>query len=574
MDTTDTLPLTQLPQGPASERTPALFLQTLKQDAKPELRWAAAASLLGVVGLLLFCLPVAWIINASIDASKPPGWWWAMALLGLLVRYAAHLFRDRMGQTLSARIRSRLRAQLLDSATQLGPFGLATQGNAAWWAHQYLEQIDALHGYLARYLPARLSAVIVPLCIIAIVFSVDWIAGLLLLLATPIIPVFMALIGWGTESVHQSQQEKQAALASHLLERLEALPWLRRQGAIEETAADVEVAANEYRRVSMRVLRVAFLSSATLEFFSAVSIGLLAIYIGFSLVGLFTFGPSAVLTLASGLFILLLAPECFLPLRLMAQAHHDMTAAKAAAQSLTPWLPGPVDSHGTSNQPEPCDRPNETCLDMNRVSFSFGNDSDWILHNVSCTLKEGQILGVSGPSGSGKSTLLALVAGFLSPTEGRIARASDWSWLNQRPYLFHETLRANLLLARQDSVTDDKLLAVLRDAGITLPDPSLPQGLDTPIGELNRGVSGGQAQRVALARALLKGARLWVLDEPTAALDETTRNALIDTLVEAARKTNTAVIMATHDPKLLAACDHVMTLTSRGIEAEPMVSMP
>jgi len=151
----------------------------------------------------------------------------------------------------------------------------------------------------------------VPLCIIAIVFSVDWIAGLLLLLATPIIPVFMALIGWGTESVHQSQQEKQAALASHLLERLEALPWLRRQGAIEETAADVEVAANEYRRVSMRVLRVAFLSSATLEFFSAVSIGLLAIYIGFSLVGLFTFGPSAVLTLASGLFILLLAPECF-----------------------------------------------------------------------------------------------------------------------------------------------------------------------------------------------------------------------------------------------------------------------
>ena len=569
MDTTDNPPLTQLPQGPASERTPALFLRSLKEDAKPELRWAAASSLMGVVGLILFCLPVAWLIDAAIDEGKPPIWWWAMALLGLLVRYVAHLFRDRMGQTLSARIRSRLRTQFLGTATQLGPVGLAAQGNAAWWANQYLEQIDALHGYLARYLPARLSAVIVPLSIIVVTFSVDWIAGLLLLLATPIIPVFMALIGWGTESVHQSQQEKQAALASHLLERLEALPWLRRQGAIEETAADVEVAANEYRRVSMRVLRVAFLSSATLEFFSAVSIGLLAIYIGFSLVGLFTFETSTVLTLASGLFILLLAPECFLPLRLMAQAHHDMTAAKAAAQSLNPWLPSPVDSHGTSNRPEPYDRSNEICLDLRRVSFRFSPDSAWILQNVSCQLKAGEILGVSGPSGSGKSTLLALVAGFLSPTEGRVARAADWSWLNQRPYLFHQTLRENLLLARSDSVSDDKLVAVLRDAGITLPDPSLPEGLDTRIGELNRGVSGGQAQRIALARALLKGARLWVLDEPTAALDETTRDQLIDTLMAAARQTKTAVIMATHDPKLLAACDHVLTLTPSDAALSP-----
>lgn len=560
MDTTDTTPLIQQSQGPASERTPALFLSELKKDAKPDLRLAALGSLLGVVGLVLFCLPIAWIVSAAIDQAQAPGWWWAMAVIGLLIRYGAHLFRDRMGQTLSARIRSRLRTKLLMTTEQLGPFGLAAQGNAAWWAHQYLEQIDALHGYLARYLPARLGAVIVPLAIIAIVFSVDWIAGLLLLLATPIIPVFMALIGWGTESIHQSQQEKQAALSSHLLERLEALPWLRRQGAVAQTADDVEVAADEYRQVSMRVLRVAFLSSATLEFFSAVSIGLLAIYIGFSLVGLFTFGPATLMTLSSGLFMLLLAPECFLPLRQMAQAHHDMTAAKAAAQSLAPWLIEPVDSHGTSNRPEPCDRPNQNCLAMNQVSFRFDEQSAWILHDLSLTLKEGEIVGISGPSGSGKSTLLALSAGFLSPTRGHIARASDWSWLNQRPYLFHDSLRNNLLLARQDNVPDAELIAALSDAGLNLPDSSLPDGLDTPIGEQNRGVSGGQAQRIALARALLSGARLWILDEPTAALDETTRDGLITTLVTLARKSGTAVLMATHDKSLLRACDRVVTL--------------
>ncbi len=563
MDTTDTLPLTPLPQGPASERAPALFLKSLKEDAKPELRWAAAASLLGVLGLVLFCLPIAWLISAAIDATTPPIWWWAMALSGLLVRYGAHLLRDRMGQTLSARIRSRLRTQFLDSATQLGPFSLSAQGNAAWWAHQYLEQIDALHGYLARYLPARLGAVIVPLTIIAIVFSVDWVAGLLLLLATPIIPVFMALIGWGTESIHQSQQEKQAALAGHLLERLEALPWLRRQGAVAQTADDVELAADQYRRVSMRVLRVAFLSSATLEFFSAVSIGLLAIYIGFSLVGLFSFGPATLMTLSSGLFMLLLAPECFLPLRQMAQAHHDMAAAKAAAQSLTPWLIEPVeplDSHGASNRAEPCDRPNQNCLVIDQVSFRFDDQSAWAFNDLSLIIKEGEIVGISGPSGSGKSTLLALSAGFLSPIQGQVARASDWSWLNQRPYLFHATLRENLLLARQDAVNDAELIAALNDAGLTLPDASLPDGLDTPIGEQNRGVSGGQAQRIALARALLSGARLWILDEPTAALDETTRDGLIKTLVALARKRQAAVLMATHDKRLLDACDRVVTL--------------
>lgn len=568
MDTTENAPLSVQSQGPVPEKAPASFLRQLKKHAKTELRLAALGSILSVVGLVGICWSIALIIDAAVTEQTTKPWWWGLAAAGLLLRYAANLFRDRMGQTLSARIRSRLRTKLLNTAASLGPFGLAAQGNAAWWAHQYLEQIDALHGYLARYLPARLGALIVPLSIIAVVFWVDWVAGILLLLATPIIPIFMMLIGWGTESIHQTQQEKQAALASHLLERLEALSWLRKQGAIEQTALDVTVAADQYRRTSMRVLRVAFLSSATLEFFSAISIGLLAIYIGFALVGIFTFGPAVDLTLSTGLFILLLAPECFLPLRQMAQAHHDMSAAKAASEGLSSWLTEPVDSHEQSNQPEPIALNSETVVDTQGLSFRFADDSPDLFQDLSLKILSGQMVAVSGPSGSGKSTLLALVAGFLSPSQGKVARTQEWSWLSQRPYLFHETLRSNLLMSQQETVPDAQLLDALNAAGLPLPDPALPEGLDTQIGEQNRGVSGGQAQRIALARALLKGSRLWILDEPTAALDESTRDGLIETLVALSKRLQVAVLVASHDQALLKACDRILYLPT--VQSSPL----
>ncbi len=560
MDTTENSPLSVQSAGPVPEKAPASFLRRLKEQAKTELRLAALGSALSVVGLVGICWSIALIIDAAVTEQTTKNWWWGLAALGLMLRYVANLFRDRMGQTLSARIRSRLRTKLLHTASKLGPFGLATQGNAAWWAHQYLEQIDALHGYLARYLPARLGAVIIPVTIIMVVFWVDWVAGILLLLATPIIPIFMMLIGWGTESIHKTQQEKQAALASHLLERLEALSWLRKQGAIEQTALDVEMAADQYRRTSMRVLRVAFLSSATLEFFSAVSIGLLAIYIGFALIGIFTFGPAVDLSLSTGLFILLLAPECFMPLRQMAQAHHDMSAAKAASEELSSWLVEPVDSHEQSNQPEPIARDSATVVNAEGLSFRFSDRSPDLFQNLSLQIISGEMVAVSGPSGSGKSTLLALIAGFLSPRHGHVARTQEWSWLSQRPYLFHETLRSNLLMSQQETVPDAQLLEALSAAGLPLPDPALPDGLDTQIGEQNRGVSGGQAQRIALARALLKGSRLWILDEPTTALDESTRDGLIETLVAMSRRLQVAVLVASHDLALLKACDRVVNL--------------
>jgi ATP-binding cassette subfamily C protein CydD len=567
MATTDSSIPSKAPSQPDADQAPAVFLRQIKADAAPELKKVALASIVGVVGLLGFSVAVAELVSLAINHQAPAYWLWLLAVIAIALRFGAHLYRDRLGQRISARIRLRIRRQLLTHANQSGPFSLQAQGNTAWWAQRHIEQVDALHGYLAKYLPARMTAAFVPLIIIAVCMSIDWVAGLLLLLATPLIPFFMALIGWGAESVQKTQQDQQAALASQLLDRLEALPWLRRQGALQSSSESVDQAAETYRSLSMRVLRVVFLSSATLELVSAMSIGLLAIYIGFSLVGFLTFGPASALTLFSGLFLLMLAPECFLPLRQLAQAHHDMTAAKAAAQTLAPILleqtvlEEPVLEKSLHGKQVTHDAKLFSGVTLDQVSFHYdGQTEAALLNDVSIVFEPGQVIGIAGNSGSGKSTLLGLMAGFLSPTKGRVLRTEHWSWLNQQPYLFHSTLRENLLLACQTIPPDSQLIQALGDAGITLPDATLTNGLDTPIGDLNRGVSGGQAQRIALARALLNQSTLWLLDEPTAALDEQTRDQLLDTLLNRAKRDQVTVIVASHDQALLARCDKVYSI--------------
>lgn len=555
MDTTNdstTSPETR----PAFNTTPASFLAGLRGQSKPTLRWLQAGALVATFGIIAFSAAVALVVSAAMNAQTPPGWLWLLGGLGIAMRLGANLWRDHLAQELSARLRSSLRADLLDTVNAQGPHQLARQGNPAWWAHQMLEQVDALHGYLARYLPARQTVMVVPVAIIVTTLAVDWIAGLLILLATPIIPIFMMLIGWGTEAVHRSQQDEQAALSAHLMDRLQALPWLRRMRAVDQAQAGVQAAAQSYRQVSMRVLRVAFLSSATLEFFSAVSIGLMAIYIGFALLGLVSYGPADQMTLAMGLFMLMLAPECFLPLRQLAQAHHDMNAAKASAEVLGDLL---ANVNASANAIEPCHDPN-VALELTGLAHTWPEATAPVLTGVDLRVSRGEIIGIAGDSGRGKSTLLAIMAGFIRPDQGVITRDRPWAWLAQRPHLFHASLRENLLMGCAHRVQDSALTQALAKVGLPLPHPLLPQGLETPIGEISTGVSGGQAQRIALCRAMLSGATLWLLDEPTAALDADTRDALLDTVMAHAREHQTTVILASHDKAALARCDRVLRI--------------
>jgi ATP-binding cassette subfamily C protein CydD len=541
--------------------------------SKPTLRRLSLVAALATLGTILLSAAVAAIVSAALKQQTPALWLWLMGGAGIALRLAMNLWRDHLAQRMSAKVRSTLRLDLLRQINLMGPHQISRNGNNAWWAHQYLEQIDALHGYLARYLPAKQTTMIVPLMITVTTLAIDWIAGLLLLLATPIIPMFMVLIGWGTEAVHRTQQEQQASLAANLLDRLQALPWLRRMGALSQSKTSIQTSAEDYRRVSMRVLRVAFLSSATLEFFSALSIGLMAIYIGFALFGLVSFGPAAHITLASGLFILMLAPECFLPLRQLAQAHHDMSAAKASAQTLSDLLSYPPteghSKHGPESALDPLEaNPNPNiAVSLENVCLQWPDAQAPVLNHIHLEAARGAVIGLAGDSGQGKSTLLNIMAGFIKPSSGKLTRDSRWAWLSQRPHLFHGTVRENLMLGQQanpddsgqqPTIDDAKLKQVLAQVGLPLPNPLLPAGLDSTIGELNQGVSGGQAQRLAIARAIVSGATLWLLDEPTAALDTDTRDALLDTLISAARERNITIIMASHDLAVLARCDRVL----------------
>ncbi len=545
------------------------FLSALGAQARGDLRWVSVAVFLATLATVAFSGAVTLIVATAMMSQTPAPWLWWLAAAGVLGRLGANWWRDQLAQSISARIRLQLRQDLVHNASQIGPKRLSVHGNTAWWANQALEQIDALHGYLARYLPARKAALITPVLIIVITFTVDWLAGVLLLLATPIIPLFMMLIGWGTDAVHRQQQAQQASLAAHLMDRLQALPWLRRMGALEQSADSVQQAAQDYRRMSMRVLRVAFLSSAALEFFSAVAIGLLAIYIGFALLGLVSFGPASAMTLAAGLFILMLAPECFLPLRQLAQAHHDMNAARASANALMGLDAIFAPNAANVSSELPADEDRAIAVRLTDVSVHFEAAANPVLDHIDLTLKRAELVGVAGDSGQGKSTLMSLLAGFISASHGQVRRDAHWAWLGQQPHLFHGSLRENLALARHEPIADTDMLEALVQVGLALPDAGLPQGLDTQIGETNLGVSGGQAQRIAIARALLSGATLWLLDEPTAALDDATRDALWSAVIKSARARGITVVVASHDPVVLEQCDRVVLVKDSSLSQIP-----
>ena len=533
---------------------------------------------------------VAWSIHWVVFTNDPalPWTWLGLAAVAVLLRYGFQVLRDWSGQQLAFRVRGDLRRRLIATAAELGPVHLARRGHSGAWASRYQEQVDALAGYYARYLPALGLTLAVPLLLLAVAFSQDWVAGLLLLLAAPLIPMFMALIGMGSEQIHEAQQERQNRLAGHFLDRIRCLDLLRRSLALEAARQDVSAAANDYRRLSMRVLRVAFLSSAVMEFFSAVSIGLIAIYVGFALLGFLEFGPAGQITLFSGLFVLLLAPEFFQPLRQFAQSYHDRAGAIAAASALAPLLAhqpranpsvehGPI-THGQA-QPRLTQRetihpgplpPEPPALQLHAVELRYEKNAPPALVIPELCIARGEHIAVVGPSGSGKSTLLALCAGFVQPDSGSLrvgASARPFAWIGQRSHLFHGSLRDNLLLGAHRRVSDNDLANAMTAAGLRLDDPMLPQGLDTPIGEDNRGLSGGQAQRVALARALLSGSRLWLLDEPTSALDTETENDLLTRLLDHAHAHAITVLLATHQPAVYGRFARVVRLTEGHLAA-------
>lgn len=514
---------------------------------------------------LIAVLAVGAFIEQQPPASLMSSMWLLLAVL--VLRALSGGVRQLLAGRASARVRRDVRGRLLGRFETTGPARLPPDGEVI---AAFDEQVEAFDAFYSRFVPQRISATVVPPVILLFAFSTDWLAGLLLLLTAPLIPFFMILIGIGAEKLAREQFRSMARLGGWFLDQVQGAATIRLFRAEDRARRQVERRTHALRRETMRVLRLAFLSSAVLEFFSAVAIASLAIYIGLGLLGYLTFGPAPDLTLQSGLFVLLLAPEFFQPLRALSQGWHDRADASAAAGEVRRLLALPPARPRAEPGFAP-EAPRQCTVELRGLSFAHPG-RELLLHELDLEIEAGLKIVLVGPSGSGKSSLISLLAGFAEPSSGEIlldgqplGRLSDAAlrdhvaWLGQRPVLFAGTIAENIALG-WDSATREQIERIADQSGVGEFAARLPDGLDSPVGENGYGLSGGQAQRVALARAMIRPRPLVLLDEPTASLDGESESMVLQALESLLTDRSATVICAAHRAATMAWADRILSI--------------
>ncbi|WP_368893260.1 heme ABC transporter permease/ATP-binding protein CydD [Kluyvera ascorbata] len=544
----------------------------LKQQSVLSRRWLMTSRLLGFVSGVLI-IAQAWFLarilhhmimeNIPREALLLP--FIQLALIFILRAWVVWL-RERVGFHAGQQIRFEIRRQVLDRLQQAGPAWI--QGKPAGsWATLILEQIDDMHDYYARYLPQMALAACVPLLIVVAIFPSNWAAALILLVTAPLIPLFMALVGMGAADANRRNFLALARLSGHFLDRLRGMDTLRIFGRGEAETENIREASQDFRHRTMEVLRLAFLSSGVLEFFTSLSIALVAVYFGFSYLGELNFGSyGTAVTLSSGFLALILAPEFFQPLRDLGTFYHAKAQAVGAADSLKTFLEAPLAHPEQGDQTLDTSEPVTLCA---KDLFITSPEGKMLVGPLNFTLCAGQRAVLVGLSGSGKSSLLNALAGFLPYTgslkvngvELRNLHPEGWrrmmSWVGQNPQLPASTLRENVLLGNPDA-SEQQLQQALDKAWVSEFLPQLPDGIDTVVGEQAARLSVGQAQRVAVARALLAPCRLLLLDEPAASLDAHSEQRVMQALTEASTQQTT--LMVTHQLEGLTEWDAIWVM--------------
>ncbi|MFI0810871.1 thiol reductant ABC exporter subunit CydD [Streptomyces echinatus] len=471
---------------------------------------------------------------------------------------------ERAAHRASAAVKSELRGRLLDRAAALGPGWLSGQrtGSLVTLATR---GVDALDDYFSRYLPQLGLAVVVPVAVLARIVTEDWVSAAIIVGTLPLIPVFMMLIGWATQSRMDRQWQLLSRLSGHFLDVVAGLPTLKVFGRAKAQAASIRRITGEYRQATLRTLRIAFLSSFALELLATLSVALVAVTIGMRLV-------HGDMDLYVGLVILVLAPEAYLPLRQVGAQYHAAAEGLAAAQQIFAVLETAVPVSGTGAVPA-------GAVTFEEVGVRYPGRSSDAVTGVSFSVEPGETVALVGPSGAGKSTLLSVLLGFVRPTEGRVRIGgadlgdldlAEWrsrvAWVPQRPHLYAGTIAENVRLARPEA-DDGAVRRALRDAGALEFVEALPEGAGTVLGEDGAGLSAGQRQRLALARAFLADRPVLLLDEPTAALDGATEGEV----VAAVRRlvAGRTVLLVVHRPALLGVADRVVRLEGTGSVTYP-----
>ncbi|MCL7791798.1 heme ABC transporter permease/ATP-binding protein CydD [Pasteurella multocida] len=496
------------------------------------------------------------------------------SFIGLVIGFALRAIilwvREQIGFKCGRILRNILRQKILDKIHQVGP---ATINNkpAGSWATIMLEQVENLHNYYARYLPQQALSAIVPVVILIAIFPLNWAAGLVLMITAPLIPIFMILVGIAAADSSQKNMATLAKLSGQFLDRLRGLETLRLFNRTEEQTQHIEKNTEDFRETTMDVLKMAFLSSAVLEFFTSISIALMAVYFGFSYLGELNFGTyDAPLTLFVGFFCLILAPEFYQPLRDLGTYYHDRAAGIGAADVIVDFLEANhTTAQSTAQQNPHIESAVEICAENLVILSPQGKP---LTQALNFSLPAGSHTAIVGQSGAGKTSLFNAILGFLAyqgslkinGIELKEMNITQWrnhiAWVGQNPLLLQGSIKENLLLGdieETDAQIDQALcLAQAKEFTDKL-------GLNSEIKDGGLGVSVGQAQRLAIARALLRQGHLLLLDEPTASLDAQSENLVLQALQHMSQQQTT--LMITHRIEDLKQCDTILVMQQGAI---------
>ncbi|MEA3351903.1 MAG: thiol reductant ABC exporter subunit CydD [Chloroflexota bacterium] len=537
---------------------------------------------------------------------------WMLAVIAL--RGGLAWLSEVSAKTIAVGVKNNLRARLLAHIESLGP--AYTKGERTGeLATAAVEGIETLDAYFSQYLPQLVLAALIPITILVFVFPLDTLSGIILLLTAPMIPVFMYLIGKTAEALTNRQYKTLSRLAAHFFDSIQGLTTLKEFGRAKAHAESISEASNQFRDATLKVLRVTFLSALVLELVATISTAVVAVEIGLRLL-YFKIG------FEQALFLLIIAPEFYIPMRMLGARFHAGMDGVSAAKRIFKILD--TKSNALSPPPNPLLSPkfrreegvpagrrrseghlehaNEnlsqrktlfTNLQLDKVSYTYPDGERPALDNISLTAQSGENIALVGKSGAGKSTLIQLLLRFMPPTMGELLinehdagkiPAKTWreqiAWVPQKPYIFHDTITTNIALARPNTAPE-AIQAAAKAAQLDTFIQSLPQGYQTIVGEGGCRLSSGEAQRLALARAFLKDAPILILDEPTSSLDPQTETALQAathalqqgrTTITIAHRLNTVYqadrIIVLDQGQIVQKGDHAKLIAQDGIYAE------
>ncbi|MBI5950895.1 MAG: thiol reductant ABC exporter subunit CydD [Chloroflexi bacterium] len=452
----------------------------------------------------------------------------------------------------AVKIKTDLRNRLFAHILKLGP-AYSRQQRTGELTAAAVEGIEALDAYFSQYLPQLVITTLIPISILIFVFPIDLLSGFVFLITAPLIPFFMIMIGKGAEVVTKRQYETLRLLSAHFLDSLQGLTTLKLFGQSKAQTKTIAKISEQFRDTTMSVLRITFLSALALELLATLSTAIIAVEIGFRLL-------YAKMEFQPALFLLVLAPEFYMPLRALGARFHAGMNGTTAAKRIYEILDTPVISEQLSvisNQSEEI-----TSITLENISFTYPNETTPALENINLTIQRGQHIALVGKTGAGKSTLVNLLLDFIQPATGNIHPSPfilhySIAWVPQKPHLFHDTIAANIKLGKADA-THEEIVAAAQAASLHDFIESLPQKYETVIGESGARLSSGQGQRLALARAFLKDAPILILDEPTSSLDPETE-ALLEESTRKLMEGRTVITIA-HRLNTIFQSDQIIVL--------------